>query len=75
MVTKEKYAVFASAIKTFKSSNNFEKLVTVFPTVFNNTPQQQALMKSMSTTIVQRSRFKVSYHVTFVFLHLVADII
>lgn len=72
VVPREKYVVFASAIKTFKSTNDFDMLMTVFPTVFDNTPQHQALITSMcSSSTPQRNIFNCSCAVTLIFLILV----
>lgn len=58
VVPREKYVVFASAIKTFKSTNDFETLMTVFPTVFNNTPQHQALIAKFQIFLKKEDKIK-----------------
>ncbi|KAG0710781.1 Regulator of telomere elongation helicase 1 [Chionoecetes opilio] len=47
-VPKEKYAVFSSAVKEYKSKSDFEQLTKMIPTVFSSDPTQQSLMKSKS---------------------------
>lgn len=53
-ISKEKYAVFSSSIKEYRSKHDFEKLMKVMPTIFSNDPAQQALMKSKSSSVKRK---------------------
>uniref|UniRef100_A0A0P4WD16 Regulator of telomere elongation helicase 1 homolog n=1 Tax=Scylla olivacea TaxID=85551 RepID=A0A0P4WD16_SCYOL len=57
-VSKEKYAVFSSAIKEYKNRSDFKKLLNVIPTIFSNDPAQQALMKKFQHFLKPEDREK-----------------